>query len=333
MHPPQKKAPLVSVMTLAYNHEETIERTIVSVLDQQTNYPYELVIGEDCSTDKTKEIVRSYQELHPDTIRVVQSDKNVGAKKNSARTLAALRGKYLALCEGDDFWHDPRKLQKQTEFLEANPEYVLTCSDYNEYYIHSKKTVKSYLKNRLNSSIKEDQSISEILSGQNQILTCTTLSRLDLVRQIRSEDPFLHTSGHFKMGDTQLWAELSLKGKIHFSKESLATRTMNHESATRSKDERKVLQFWISNLEMVQYLSEKYNILKDRRELLSYSKAHKELKLAILEDDYVRGLEIAHKLENKRHSDRILIAAMHRPLIRKLTKLILRLKHYYRSRS
>ena len=84
---------------------------------QKTTFPYELVIGEDCSTDGTREIVLDYAQKYPEIIRVVTSETNVGMKENYKRTLNEYQGKYLAFCEGDDYWIDSHKLQKQYEAI------------------------------------------------------------------------------------------------------------------------------------------------------------------------------------------------------------------------
>jgi glycosyltransferase involved in cell wall biosynthesis len=118
-------APLVSARTITYNHAPYIKQCIEGVLMQKTTFPFEYIIGEDCSTDGTREIVLEYAQNHPDIIRVITSDANVGGNENSKRSLSACRGKYLASCEGDDYWTDPLKLQKQVDFLEAHLEYVM----------------------------------------------------------------------------------------------------------------------------------------------------------------------------------------------------------------
>jgi glycosyltransferase involved in cell wall biosynthesis len=115
----------VSVCMITYNHEPFIAQAIESVLMQRTSFPYELVIGEDCSTDGTREIVRQYAEKHPDIIRPLFREQNLGMHRNFVDTLAHCRGEYVALLEGDDYWTDPYKLQKQAEFLDEHPEYVL----------------------------------------------------------------------------------------------------------------------------------------------------------------------------------------------------------------
>lgn len=96
---------------------------------QQTSFPYEVIIGEDCSTDNTREVIMEYCRRYPGIIKLVTSDSNVGARRNGIRIRNEARGKYIAVCEGDDYWTDPHKLQKQVDFLEAHPDHVL-CYHY-----------------------------------------------------------------------------------------------------------------------------------------------------------------------------------------------------------
>lgn len=109
----------VSVAMPTYNQKAYIRDAIEHVLRQKTTFPFELIIGEDRSTDGTRDIVSSYQEENPDIIRVVTSNSNVGAAANNRRILETCRGKYIAFCDGDDYWHDLEKLQKQVDFWTA----------------------------------------------------------------------------------------------------------------------------------------------------------------------------------------------------------------------
>jgi len=113
--------PIVSVCMITYNHENFISEAIEGVLMQKTNFPIELVIGEDCSNDNTRKICQHYAEKYQNTIRLLPSERNLGMMPNFIRTLKECNWKYIALCEGDDYWTDPYKLQKQVDFLEANP--------------------------------------------------------------------------------------------------------------------------------------------------------------------------------------------------------------------
>lgn len=114
--------PLVSVAMITYQHERFIGEAIESVLSQRTQFPIELVIGEDCSSDRTRQIVLDCQARDPRRIRVLTRTKNIGLQRNFLETFRACRGKYVALLEGDDVWIDPNKLQLQIDYLESHPE-------------------------------------------------------------------------------------------------------------------------------------------------------------------------------------------------------------------
>jgi len=126
--------PLVSVLMLTYNQEDYIAQAIESVLAQKTNFNFQLVIGEDCSTDGTSEICRKYKNRFPEKIILLLSNANLGLGRNFMRTFNACEGKYLAICEGDDFWIHPSKLQLQVDFLEKNPEFSICFHRIMNYF-------------------------------------------------------------------------------------------------------------------------------------------------------------------------------------------------------
>lgn len=121
--------PLVSVGILVYNQKKYIKNAIESILRQEVDFNFEIVIADDGSTDGTREILKDYANRYPDLIRLILQEKNVGLVENSKCLKRACRGKYRATQEGDDFWIDPNRLQRQVEFLENNPEYVAVCGD------------------------------------------------------------------------------------------------------------------------------------------------------------------------------------------------------------
>jgi len=116
---------------LAYGHEDFIDRSINGVVAQQCNFPIELIIGDDKSPDRTSEIVLDYQRRYPGLIRILTSDKNIGAYANARRCLLATRGEYVAICEGDDYWQNPDKLKLQLEAFRAAPRAQLCHTDYD----------------------------------------------------------------------------------------------------------------------------------------------------------------------------------------------------------
>ena len=117
--------PKASVWMITYNHENYIAQAIESVIHQVTTFDFELVIGEDCSTDATRKICLDFQEKYPNIIRVLEHTSNVGIHKNLISTLEECSGEYIALLEGDDYWTDRSKLQKQVSFLSNHPEFVM----------------------------------------------------------------------------------------------------------------------------------------------------------------------------------------------------------------
>ena len=119
------KDPKLSVILITYNHEKYIRKALDSVLSQVTDFPFEIVIGDDCSPDDTKNIIREYRDKYPDIIRIVHREKNTGRPTlNVYETTMKCRGDYLAYLEGDDYWTDSDKLQKQMDFLNEHPEYI-----------------------------------------------------------------------------------------------------------------------------------------------------------------------------------------------------------------
>lgn len=123
---------MISVCCITYNHGKFISNAVEGFLMQRTDFEYEILIGEDCSTDGTREILDEYASKYPDKIKLITSENNVGANNNVVRTIQAARGKYTAFCDGDDYWINPDKLQKQVDFLENNPDYVICCHYYKE---------------------------------------------------------------------------------------------------------------------------------------------------------------------------------------------------------
>ena len=119
--------PVVSVIMLTYNQEAYIRQALDSVLMQETQFPFEILVGEDASTDGTAEIVADYAQRFPERIRAFCRTENLGAARNAYELLMSARGEYLAFCEGDDYWLSRDKLQKQYQFLSEHPDYIGCC--------------------------------------------------------------------------------------------------------------------------------------------------------------------------------------------------------------
>ena len=289
------KEPVVSVDMITYNHGPYIRQAIEGVLQQEVDFPYELVIGEDCSTDGTREIVFEYQKKYADIIRVITSEQNVGAHKNALRTEKACRGKYIAWCEGDDYWHHPRKLQKQFDYLEGHTECGLVFSDYNVYDVKSQKRIQNYMRwKRHHMPLSLD--FYDLMRGPCPILTCTVVVRRGLLERVVDSDPILYQSDRFLLGDTQRWVEISYLSKLFCLEDSTAVHNLLSESVTRSKDVRKRLRFALSSKEVFLYLCDKYSLPTSIRKEREAKWCCSALQLAF----YERDPELADMVKKKK---------------------------------
>lgn len=131
----------IDIIMLAYNHEKYIKQAIESVLQQRTKYRYRILIGEDASTDNTRQIVTEYYEKYSDKIALILWKANVGGRKNFQQLTKMCQAKYVAILEGDDYWTNPLKLEKQITFLEQHDEFVGTahnvrCVDAEGKFLH-----------------------------------------------------------------------------------------------------------------------------------------------------------------------------------------------------
>lgn len=135
--------PKLSVLMITYNHEQYIEQAIRSVMMQETDFRYELVIGEDCSTDRTREVVVRLKEEFPDRIRLILHEQNIGMIPNMVATYNECHGEYIALLEGDDYWTHPKKLQIQVGYMDQNQECRLSFHAAQVIYENSLKTSRT----------------------------------------------------------------------------------------------------------------------------------------------------------------------------------------------
>jgi glycosyltransferase involved in cell wall biosynthesis len=163
--------PKVSIACFTYNHERFIKDAIDSFLEQETDFPFEIVIGEDCSTDSTYEILIEYQEKYPDLIKILHSNKNEGPVGNWLKTLRGCSGDFIAMCDGDDYWTDCNKLMKQLKLLESD-------ATYSGVY-HAVNLVDKDLKlfGKMPKKGEDFLSISDFINSWYLIPTCGVMFR------------------------------------------------------------------------------------------------------------------------------------------------------------
>lgn len=246
--------PIVTIRTSTYNHGLYIKQCIEGVLRQKTTFPFEYIIGEDFSTDETRKIVFEYAKKYPKIIRVITADYNVGSKANGQRCIRRSRGKYMAICEGDDYWIDPLKLQKQVDFLEANNEYGL---------IYGKVKVFVQKKQKMSPSLFGSQ-----FSSYEQLLLVNTIPTLTACfRTIYLSEYMKIEEMHNKMlGDYSLWLHIASKSKLKFIDEVLGVYRKLESSASHSKSYSKQLRFIQSGVDIQLWFAKKSNLEAHIRE-------------------------------------------------------------------
>ncbi|WP_196888892.1 glycosyltransferase family 2 protein [Aureivirga sp. CE67] len=223
--------PKVSVCCIVYNHEKYLKDFIKGITIQKTNFPIEIIIHDDLSTDNSRNILSDFQQQSNLEIKLLFPNYNRYSRGERPFNFVfkEAQGKYLAVCEGDDYWTDPLKLQKQVDFLEENPEYGMSCTQIKQFN-HQKDT---FLENIWGSS---EVSFQELLN-QNQISTLTAVFKKELWKTYDSEvNP---VEKRWKMGDYPQWLYFSLKSKIHFLPEVTGVYRILSESASHSKNIKK----------------------------------------------------------------------------------------------
>lgn len=193
--------PLVSICCITYNHEKYIREAIEGFLIQKTNFQTEILIFDDASTDKTQEIIKEYALINKNIITFLQSENQWAQGKYGLLDwlFPAARGKYIALCEGDDYWTDPYKLQKQVDFMEANPKYVMCF--HNAIITYDDNSV-----NRIFNNIKNGEYTGEEILREWIIPTASVVFQKSMYKSVYHPD--------FIYGDIILFLSLAEKGNF-----------------------------------------------------------------------------------------------------------------------
>ncbi|MDF7798500.1 glycosyltransferase [Pontiellaceae bacterium B1224] len=247
----RESKPVVSVNLITYNHAPYIRECLDGILMQQTRFPYEVVIGEDESTDGTREICIEYAEKHPDRISLILRSQSEPGRDaylsqgvyNYIETTKECRGKYVALCDGDDAWTDPLKLQKQFDIMETDPTLSLVHSNYDKLDESSGcriKNVGSKYRRKQGTSIDKPE-LLDVLQRRYPVAASTAFLRtkdaLDIFE--KNLDIFLQCP----MGDTTTWCELLHYGLFCFQNDSLCLYRILPESDSNSRSAERRFKF------------------------------------------------------------------------------------------
>ena len=290
-HQSLPKTPVLSVWLLTFNHRNYFQNSIESILSQQTTFDYEIVIGDDYSDDGTREIALKYYETNESKVRLVLSKENYWQQFGpilSRELYKSCRGKYIATCEGDDYWTDPFKIQKQVEYLENNTDISLVSHDYS--VIKNRVTCTGNLSHYFNKVSRIDVDIENILDPF-MIKSCAVMFRKDLLPECIIDN---------LTGDIVLFSYLLKKNKGVVLKDNMATYRIHETGIYSLKPEitkccldyidLKVLEnnnLKVKNISnKIQFLQEK---IKDLINIDIYNSSNEEINnlLSFLEYGYI----------------------------------------------
>jgi glycosyltransferase involved in cell wall biosynthesis len=254
------KQVLISVVMITYGHEKFIREAIEGVLMQKVDFDLELVIADDNSPDNTEQVVLDIASSHPNGkwIKYTKHKKNKGMMPNFIWTLEQCKGKYIAMCDGDDYWTDPNKLQKQVDFLDANPDMTL-CA--HNACIFENNTVRR-------ASVVEQFTIltKKELISHNPIMTASVVFRNNLIDIPKwlSESPF---------GDYALYFLAIMKGRIGILPDYMCVYR-KHDGGVHSVLHNKrggMIKVWIDHIRFYNYIKNKLHGL-DHEDIVELNK-------------------------------------------------------------
>lgn len=260
----ERKSPLmVTVVVVTYNQEQWIRQTLDSILAQETEYPFEVIIGEDHGTDGTRAICQDYVErvesgewnVESDrglqNIKLLPSERNLGLVGNWANCIQHGQGKYYMGCAGDDYWHNPHMIQILVDYMENHPECIICHTDYDELNQNTGEIIHEV--HRSKGIVPPVGKIQKtILSNNCHIAAVTQCVRRDAMMKYLPFDKFIELD--FPREDWPMQLILSAHGEIHYIPESTATYRVGQESITRTSNYEKIIKRTQQDKRMTEYL-------------------------------------------------------------------------------
>lgn len=231
--------PLVAIHCFVYNHEPYLRDCFEGFVMQQTNFPFVAIVHDDASTDGSTAIIREYEEKYPHIFKPIYETENQYSKHDGSidrimnKSIDAFCPKYVAMCEGDDYWIDPQKLQKQVDYFENNIDCGLVCG--KAMVFHQQKNVFVDNKGEL-----EDSRFENLYQGYDDLITPTVMMKYSLYKQcIQELSPLMSLNLFF---DTAIWYWFSLKSNIYVLDSILAVYRVLPNSACHSTTDSKIIE-------------------------------------------------------------------------------------------
>lgn len=252
-------SPLVSVIVTTYNHEPYLAAALDAILAQRCDFGVEIVLGEDCSSDNTLAVCRRYAEQYPDRIELITSTENVCWRENYSRCVEAARGKYIAFCDGDDYWCDEERLAEQVALMEKNSAIGL-C-----YTLAERRNEKGELVGRF--PIGEGHTTLDTMLHDWCVENCTTLARRDAVLSYyATEKP--ENRAEWLTEDLPMWLFVAAHYEVVYINRVTAVHRVFPDSVSHSTSLARRLAFCDSSSNIKLWFDERYNHSRQRRDLL-----------------------------------------------------------------
>jgi len=321
---------VISVGVMGYNQEKYVRQTMDCILAQNCSYSFEIVIGDDASTDNTRLILEEYQQKHPDIIRLLPKAANKGVLRNYAAVVKACTGKYIAFCHCDDYWHDPLKLQKQVDFLENNPGYGLVHTDADFFLENTGSTLASY-HGKVHPNMPEGDVFYALLQGKFSIVTPTALYTKKAMDQFVDFNEF--EKAGFLYEDLPTWLELSKHVKFKFLADSTSTYRVIENSHSHPQNGDRKLFLLQGHYDMKKHFIKKYHVASDIEREFEIQYNGVKFQLAYKWGKYHEGLEAFNFLKSEKSVTakmRLKMLFLQLPFLRRTLKNI---KRVYLSKT
>lgn len=239
--------PLVSVVICSHNRVNTIGQTLDSVLSQKRDFPIEIIVGDDESTDGSRDLLTQYQKKYPSIFVLLFQEHNLGVGGNWASIVKLARGQYIALCDDDDYWHYDEKLQKQVQLLHENNKYGLVYTDYRTLDVNNGEIVERRVYNNPNLSLQQ-----ALFKGKYLIVASSTLIRKNLIDKYVSLEDYIKYN--FSLQDWPTWILISKYTEFYHLKTSTVTYRKGASSTTNPESYDTVLLRYAKEKVMYKYL-------------------------------------------------------------------------------
>lgn len=314
------ESPIISVKVLAYNHESYISECLDHILSQKCDVPYEIIVSDDCSSDKTPEILLEYQRKYPGKILILLQDKNQGLLNNYADALSYCRGKYIASCAGDDYWCDDFKLQKQYDCLESRDGYgfVRTAG----WRLIGKKLTPSK-----DGEYNDEGDVRELIKYGPSGLASSIFFERELLQFI---DLRHWNELGFTLEDWPMQVIFAHHTKFAYIADRCIVYRATKNSISKNKSFEKRINFALGKIKVQRFLRDLYpEELTDAYPEVEQQdrEAYLKLTLSIYHLDYVNAIDYKRQIKSVHYSNKNFVKYLHGKCSMYLLSALLRMKN------